>query len=273
MLDHPRLCHLMPQERVALAEFLSQLRGVFDDQITHVWLFGSKARGDFDQESDVDLLMVVRDGSDALRRPIGDIAYTLSLEHGVLLCEHIVSAWRFAQMRARQEPLYKNVMREGIDLWTAVIASPRVAEKQPSYDVGTPQDYLRHRLERSHQDLAWARGALERGEYRLALNRAYCGVFHLTSAVLASLDVVRHRHSGTESAFHQYLIKPGFIEPEYGRFYRRVRQWRENADYHFDVEFTEEKRGQVLDEAERTVARLERFLHGRGLIKKESDSG
>lgn len=266
MLDHPRLRHLTPHERGVLAEFLLRLREQCGDQIAHVWLFGSKVRGDFDEESDVDLLIVARNGSDALGEAVGEIAYALSLEHGVLLCEHVVSAYRFAQMRARQEPIYKNVVREGIDLWVLGTIPARVAEERPSYNLGTPEDYLRHRLKRSHEDLAWARGALERGEYRLALNRAYYAVFHLVLAVLANLDVVRHRHSAVESAFHQYLIKPGFIEPEYGPFYREARQWRENADYHFGVEFTEEKTREVVEQAERIVARLERFLRERGLL-------
>ncbi len=271
MRDHPRLRHLTPHERDVLVEFLYRLQERCGDRIAHVWLFGSKVRGDFDEESDVDLMIVARDGDDALEKAVGEIAYDLSLEHGVLLCEHVVSTWRFAQMHARQEPLYKNIAGEGIDLWALETVPTRVVEERPPYNLGTPKDYLRHRLERSHEDLAWARGALERGEYRLALNRAYYAVFHLTSAVLANLDVIRHRHSGVESAFHEYLIKPGFIEPEYGRFYREARQWRENADYHFGVEFTEEKTRKVLEQAERTVTRLEQFLRERGLLTENGE--
>jgi predicted nucleotidyltransferase len=126
------LRHLAPNEQDALAEFFSRLREQFGDQITHVWLFGSKARGDSDAESDVDLLVVAHDGDDALRKAIGDIAYSLSLEHGALLCEHVVSAWRFAQMRARQEPLYKNIVREGADLWAPEAVPAGVAEEPAS---------------------------------------------------------------------------------------------------------------------------------------------
>jgi predicted nucleotidyltransferase len=109
--------HLTLHEQRVLTEFLSGLRKRFGDRIAHVWLFGSKARGDSDAESDVDLLIVAHDGDDALRETVCEMAYALSLEHGVLLCEHVVSAWRFAQMRAREEPLYKSITREGIDLW------------------------------------------------------------------------------------------------------------------------------------------------------------
>ena len=257
------LPHLAPDEQSALTELISWLQDTWSDCITHVWLFGSKARGDSDAESDIDLLIVGRDADDVLREAVAETAYKLSLKHGVLLCEHVLSGWRFAQMRARQEPLYRNISRDGIDLWATEAITVTVAEEQPPYDLGTLDDYLRHRLERSREDLAWARGALERGEYRLALNRAYYAVFHLAAAVLARLDVVRHRHSGVESAFHEYLIKPGFIEPEYGRFYRDARQWRENADYQFGVDFSAEKTLQVLEQAERTVARLDRFLRQR----------
>ncbi|MDY6875213.1 MAG: nucleotidyltransferase domain-containing protein [Chloroflexota bacterium] len=154
MLDHPRLRHLTPHERGVLSEFLSRLRERCSDHITHVWIFGSKVRGDFDEESDVDLLIVVRDGNDVLGGVIGEIAYDLSLEHGVLLCDHVISAWRFAQMRARQEPLYESIMREEVGLWALEIVPTRVAEEQASYNLGTPEDYLRHRLEQSERIVA-----------------------------------------------------------------------------------------------------------------------
>jgi len=50
MCNHPRLRHLTPHERDVLAEFLSQLRERCGERIAHVWLFGSKGRGDFDEE-------------------------------------------------------------------------------------------------------------------------------------------------------------------------------------------------------------------------------
>jgi len=263
--DHPGLSHLALNERDALDALLAWLQPRCGDRVAHAWLFGSKARGDFDDESDVDLLIVVQDADDALREEVGNVAYNLSLEHSVLLCEHVISAYRFAQMRARREPLYSNIEREGIDLWALETAPAAVAEEQTPYDLGTQDDYLQHRLERSHEDLAWARDALERGDYRLVLNRAYYAVFHLTAAVLSRMGIVRHRHSGVESALHEYLIKPGLLEPGYGRFYRQARQWRENADYHFGVEFPAETAREVFNQAERIVARLEQLLRERSL--------
>ena len=282
MRDHPRLRHLPPHERDVLAEFLSRLRERCGDRIAHVWLFGSKARGDFDEESDVDLLIVARDGDNALRKVVGEITYSLSLEHGVLLCEHVVSTWRFAQMHARQELIYKNVVGEGIDLWPLVIEAPKIAEERAYYntgpeeedeDYGTYEDYLRERLSRAYEDIADARRSLNEGSYRLALNRAYYAVFHMATAALALLGQERHRHSAVESAFHEYLIKPGFIEPEYGQFYGEARQWRERADYRFGMVFDKKTTRQIVDRAERLITRLEQFLGQRGLLTENGESG
>jgi hypothetical protein len=280
VIDHPGLHHLTPREQGALAEFISWLRGRFGDRIAHVWLFGSKARGDFDEESDVDLLIVAHDGDGALQEAVSQIAYDLSLEHGVLLCEHVVSAWRFAQMRARQEFIYKNIVREGVDLWPLVTGLPKIGEGQVFYsagseekgeDYGTYEDYLKERVSRAREDIEDARKGLDGGSYRLALNRAYYAVFHLATATLALLGQERHRHSGVESAFHEYLIKPGLIEPEYGRIYGEARQWRERADYRFGVVFDEKTVREILNGAERLIARLERFLRQRGFLTEKGD--
>jgi len=258
--EPPALQILAPHEREAVRAFLRRLRQQFGDRILHVWFYGSKARGNADEESDLDLLVVVQDGNEPLEEAIGHLALTLSLEYGVLLGDHTIGQRRFAQMRARQELFYRNLIQEGTDLWVWERGCLPVAEAPEPYDTGTLQDYLRHRLERSREDMAWAWGALERGEYRLALNRAYYAVFHLTSAVLLSLNVTRRRHSGVESAFHEHLVKPGRIEAEYANAYATIRRWRERADYAFDVEFTAEQTRPIIEQADRLVARLERFL-------------
>jgi uncharacterized protein (UPF0332 family) len=173
---------------------------------------------------------VARDGDDVLSKAVGEIAYALSLEHSVLLCEHVVSAWRFAQMHARQELIYKNVTGEGVDLWPLTVKPFAVAEERTSYqagsdeDYGIHEDYLKERLERAYEDLADAHRALDVGSHRLALNRAYYAVFHIATAALALLGQERYKHSAVESAFHEYLIRPGFIEPEYGVFYKEARE-------------------------------------------------
>jgi hypothetical protein len=49
-LTSAELQYLTPTERQALATFLAELRLHFGAQIRHVWFYGSKVRGDFDED-------------------------------------------------------------------------------------------------------------------------------------------------------------------------------------------------------------------------------
>src|SRR5712692_4665874 len=62
------LRHLTRNERKALDEFVRELCKRYTDELVLVRLFGSKARGNFDEESDVDVLAVVQDEAAANNR-------------------------------------------------------------------------------------------------------------------------------------------------------------------------------------------------------------
>ena len=109
---------LAPNELSALAEFVRRLREKFAERIAHVWLFGSKARGDSGPESDIDLLVVTRADGWEFEKQVNRLALDVDLSYDVVLSDHMIDIDRFKQMAARQEPLYKNIQREGIDLWT-----------------------------------------------------------------------------------------------------------------------------------------------------------
>jgi uncharacterized protein (UPF0332 family) len=126
-------------------------------------------------------------------------------------------------------------------------------------DTGTSADYLKAKLDRSQEDLADALDLFQQGKYRLSINRAYYAVFHIISATLAAMGQVRRKHSSVEAAFHQYLIKPGLLEPEHGITYKLARKWREDADYAIDALFTEEIAQDILGQCERLAKRMEQL--------------
>lgn len=118
----------------------------------------------------------------------------------------------------------------------------------------------------AQEELATAGENIEHGWYRASVSRAYYAVFYMASTALFSQSVVRGKHSGVESAFSEFLIKPGHIEPEYGRIYQRARRSREEADYAEDAAIDEAEARQILPEAGHFVARLERFLSEAGVL-------
>jgi len=131
---------------------------------------------------------------------------------------------------------------------------------------------LKQKLARGREDLSDARDLYQRGNYRLSINRAYYAAFHVVSATLNAIGQDRSKHSGVESAFHQYLIKPGLIEVEHGTTFKLARKWREDADYGVGLAFTEETARDILKQCERLVQRMERYLHETGQLEDIDDS-
>jgi len=126
--------------------------------------------------------------------------------------------------------------------------------------------YARLRLERAREELETARENVAHGHYRAAVSRAYYAVFYMASAALFSQSVQRVKHSGVESAFSQFLVKSGQIEPEFSRLYQRARRQREEADYADDPNIDQGTAQQTLDDAKCFVDRLEQFLRQTGAL-------
>jgi len=89
----------------------------------------------------------------------------------------------------------------------------------------------------------------------------------VTSAALLWLDVERVKHSGIQSAFNELFVKPGVLEPEYGRIYSRARKAREEQDCDLEAApLTADEAEHIVAGAERFLARLERYLREAGAI-------
>ncbi|MEA3460094.1 MAG: nucleotidyltransferase domain-containing protein [Chloroflexota bacterium] len=115
-----KLKHLTGQERAALEEFVARVRESYEEEIARITLFGSKVRGDFDEESDVDLLMVVEHRNSQLWDDVVAIEMGLMLKYGIVISSLIMGYENYEWHRQHRAPLYCNVEREGVDLWTSI---------------------------------------------------------------------------------------------------------------------------------------------------------
>ena len=96
-----------------LREFKKEIRKLYGERLKEVILYGSWARGEATEESDIDLLVVLG-GEVAPGREIDrmiDIITEMNLKYGVLISVHPVSEDDFHKLKS---PLLINVRREGV---------------------------------------------------------------------------------------------------------------------------------------------------------------
>lgn len=99
-----------------LHEVYNSCNTIFANKINDAILYGSYARGDFHNESDIDILLTV-DMTQAdiskLRNAIATITSELSLKYDITVSVTVKPLEQFLRF-ADILPFYKNVIREGI---------------------------------------------------------------------------------------------------------------------------------------------------------------
>jgi predicted nucleotidyltransferase len=117
-MAHDRLRYLTPKEKLALREYLQRLRQEYGREVLSVKLYGSKARGDHHEDSDLDLLLRVGQDNRQAYAKMYLIASDIELKYDLILGMMLVGPTHYNLMRRLGEPLYQNVQREGVELWT-----------------------------------------------------------------------------------------------------------------------------------------------------------
>jgi len=101
-------------ERKVLERIIEKLKEKFIDSIVSVYVFGSRVRGDYDEWSDFDVLIVVKNKTPKLEAEIIDILVDEEMESGILFSPVIKDIRVFEMERKYNTPFYKNIMKEGV---------------------------------------------------------------------------------------------------------------------------------------------------------------
>jgi len=104
-----------PLNNPILKRFRSALDEMYGDRLERVVLFGSRARGDADEESDYDIAVFLRDMSDrpAEMNRLADLATDILYDGGPFIHAMPYGAGSYDEQRM---PLMHAIRAEGIDL-------------------------------------------------------------------------------------------------------------------------------------------------------------
>jgi predicted nucleotidyltransferase len=111
-----RLGQLTDTERSAVVELVRKLRQRFDGQLEAALLYGSRARGEAQPGSDMDVVVVVAGTGQATRREIRYLAAEVWLEHGIYVSTRVWSLAHWRRLQQLDTLLYRNIRKDGIDL-------------------------------------------------------------------------------------------------------------------------------------------------------------
>jgi len=106
---------LKENEKKALSELKKALLQKFPD--IEIFIYGSKARGNFTEYSDIDLLILLnRKVNTLIEEEIIGIVYELELKYGVIFDVLIEAKDLWQTPVSKEMPIYQNIKREGIKL-------------------------------------------------------------------------------------------------------------------------------------------------------------
>ncbi|MBC8068965.1 MAG: nucleotidyltransferase domain-containing protein [Deltaproteobacteria bacterium] len=108
-----RLC---PAERAALEQLVGWVRSRFGARVRELTLFGSRARAQGDEDSDVDVLVAIDDVTSEEAREIAYICGDLLTEHDVIVSPLVLATARLDELRRRERLIVREIARDGVRL-------------------------------------------------------------------------------------------------------------------------------------------------------------
>lgn len=114
--EGPPVQEPLPDVPVVLEEIRQAIVAIAAERLVTLVLFGSRARGDWDPSSDVDIAAVIAYLSRDEHRRIMDVVVDIEVRHGFFVSLVLFSAEEFAKLTSRERRIALDIQREGVPL-------------------------------------------------------------------------------------------------------------------------------------------------------------
>jgi predicted nucleotidyltransferase len=99
-----------------LKELKDLMENQLGDRLVKMVVFGSRARGDFDAESDTDIAIIVRELSRQLKYQILDTVAEIEMKFIIPLSVMVFSENEFERLKKRERRIALDIEKEGIPI-------------------------------------------------------------------------------------------------------------------------------------------------------------
>lgn len=103
-------------EKKVVQSYVEELKNRIGNEIVKIVLFGSKVRGDFNQESDIDIFVLVREKTPDIRDRVGNLTADYIFDHDIPLSPVLYDLDEYNQNRKLRSFFFENVEKEGVTL-------------------------------------------------------------------------------------------------------------------------------------------------------------
>ena len=123
------------------------------------------------------------------------------------------------------------------------------------------KDEANKELQRAKKALKSAQILLNSKLLEDSVSRAYYSVLHAAKAALAVKGINVETHEGVKRMFGLHLVKKGEIGKEYAKILIAGQEDREIGDYAIGIDIPEDRAVKRVDEAEKFLIEIERFIN------------
>lgn len=111
-----RKAFLTRRDRAALRELKTKVEEFLGDQLQRIVLFGSKARGDAEADSDLDIAILVRKLTKKRKDQMLNLIADIEIKHLVVISALVLSIENFNRLKSRELRIALDIESEGIPL-------------------------------------------------------------------------------------------------------------------------------------------------------------
>jgi predicted nucleotidyltransferase len=102
--------------KAPLHELKESMENLLGNRMFKMILFGSRARGDYDDKSDIDVAIIVRGSTREIKNQILDKVAEIELKYLLPISTFIISQEEFYHLKKRERRIVLDIERDGVTL-------------------------------------------------------------------------------------------------------------------------------------------------------------